>query len=200
MPQSFLYRMTRSLFGIRGAMAVAGAMCLVVTLTPTGMLWAGEMLWAGDVGSIVQQAQQQLTIAIQQAEASLQPHQPGSGHTKQHMQQVINVLEGRNGKNFNAKVESPGDGEGVTKRLEMTAEEVKGGQGSKNLQQALDQTMALVQEAIQHAKRSVQGADVHETHLQAGLAAGLLVAAAGRPDSESPITGSLAYAAKLSRR
>lgn len=194
MPQSFLYRMTRSLFGIRGAMAVAGAMCLVVTLTPAGMLWAG------DVGSIVQQAQQQLTIAIQQAEASLQPHQPGSGHTKQHMQQVINVLEGRNGKNFNAKVESPGDGEGVTKRLEMTAEEVKGGQGSKNLQQALDQTMALVQEAIQHAKRSVQGADVHETHLQAGLAAGLLVAAAGRPDSESPITGSLAYAAKLSRR
>ena len=194
MPQSFLYRMTRSLFGIRGSMAVAGAMCLVVTLTPTGMLWAG------DVGSIVQQAQQQLTIAIQQAEASLQPHQPGSGHTKQHMQQVINVLEGRNGKNFNAKVESPGDGEGVTKRLEMAAEEVKGDQGSKNLQQALDQTMALVQEAIQHAKRSVQGADVHETHLQAGLAAGLLVAAAGRPDSESPITGSLAYAAKLSRR
>lgn len=194
MPQSFLYRMTRSLFGIRGAMAVAGAMCLVVTLTPAGMLWAG------DVGSIVQQAQQQLTIAIQQAEASLQPHQPGSGHTKQHMQQVINVLEGRNGKNFNAKVESPGDGEGVTKRLEMAAEEVKGDQGSKNLQQALDQTMALVQEAIQHAKRSVQGADVHETHLQAGLAAGLLVAAAGRPDSESPITGSLAYAAKLSRR
>ena len=190
MAQSFVYRITRRVLGLRGSTAAASAICLAVALMPAGMSWAE------DVGSLVQQAQQQLTIAIQQAEASLQPHQPGSGHTKQHMQQVINVLEGRNGKNYNAKVESPGDGEGVTKRLKMADEKVKGDHGSKDIQQALDQTMSLVQEAIQHAQRSVQGADVDETHRHAGLTAGLLIAAAGRPDSESPITGSLAYLAK----
>lgn len=164
--------------------------CLACALMSVGTLWAG------DVNSSIQQAPRELNIAIQEAEVSLQPHEPGSGHTKQHMQQVINVLEGPKGKHFNAKAGNPGSGDGVIIVLESARKHLKSGEGSSDLQQALEQTVMLIQEGIQHARRSVQGKGVQETHRQAGLAAGLLVAAAGRPDGESPVTGGLAYAAK----
>jgi hypothetical protein len=158
-----------------------------------------ETVRAAEVGPTLQQAQSQLAIAIQQAEVSLQPHQPGSGHTKQHMQQMLNVIQGRSGKDFNAKVENPGDGKGLTIYLESAQETLKGQHAPSDVQQALAQTMTLVQEAIHHAKRSVQGSNVQETHTHAGLAAGLLVAAAGREESDSPITGCLGYVMNKTR-
>lgn len=189
MPHPKLQLMTRAL-----DMNIRVYSCILACLT-LGFISAGT-LWASDINSSIQQAQQQLNIAIQEAEISLQSHQPGSGHTKQHMQQVINVLEGPNGEHFNAKSGNTGDGDGVIRILESTGDHLKSGEGSSDLQQALEQTLMWIHEAIHHATQSVQGKGVMETHKQAGLAVGLLLAAAGQPNSESPITGGLSYAAK----
>jgi hypothetical protein len=140
-------------------------------------------------GNDLAHARQELQIAIERAERSLAEHQPGSGHTKLHMQQVLNVLEGREGKHFNAKTENPGDGTGVIKHL-AAAE----GMLAPAAQQAIIHARTFIQEAIEHAHRSVRAGGIEETHHHAALAAGLLQAAAGREGSRSPVTGALAYA------
>jgi hypothetical protein len=144
-------------------------------------------------GTDLTKARHELTVAIERAEQSLGEHQPGSGHTKQHMQQVLNVLEGTEGKHFNAKADTPGDGVGVMAYL-MAAE----GKLSPDGRQALMHARTFLEEAIEHAHRSVRGTSIEETHKHAALAAGLLEAAAGREQSRSPVTGALAYAARQS--
>ena len=61
-------------------------------------------------------AKEQLTLALKHAELSLAPHQPGSGWTRLHMQHVLNILEGKDGADYQGKVENPGDGFGVVRR------------------------------------------------------------------------------------
>lgn len=193
MSQSCLFPETIRLFQKKMRALLAIAILLCCGLIPI------QAVRAAEVGPILEQAQQQLAMAVQQAEISLQPHQPGSGHTKEHMQQMLNVLEGQTGKDFSRNSENPGDGEGVMKYLELAQENFKAGLASADVRQALEQTIALVQEATQHAKRSLHGANVQETHAQAGLAAGLAAAALGRHDSHSPVTGGLSYVMKKIR-
>lgn len=42
----------------------------------------------------------------------MKPHQPGSGWTQTHVQQALNVLEGKEEPSYDAKAEDSGDGQG----------------------------------------------------------------------------------------
>ncbi len=139
-------------------------------------------------------ARRELAIAVERAEQSLAAHQPGSGHTKQHMQQVLNVLEGENGTYFNGKVGNPGDGVGVMQYMEKAERAAQQTAVSPDVRQAIHHSKTFTEEAARHARRSVEGTSVEETHRHAALAAGLLQAALGRERSRSPVTGTLTYA------
>ena len=97
------------------------ALLAIVILLCCGLIPIQEVR-AAEVGPLLEQAQQQLAIPVQQAEIALQPHRPGSGHTKEHMQEMVNVLEGQTGKDFRRNSENPGDGEGVMKYLDLVQE------------------------------------------------------------------------------
>lgn len=141
-------------------------------------------------------ARHELGIAIERAERSLAEHQPGSGHTKQHMQQVLNILEGKGGTDFKEKMENLGDGVGVLHYVTAAEQSLKQDKMDPTIQQALAHTRTFLEEAIDHAKRSIQGSGVQETHKHAALTAGLLVAGHGQEQSDSPVTGTLTYAVK----
>lgn len=155
----------------------------------------------------MEQAEMQVKIALELAEQSLDPHKVGSGWTRMHMQQVINVLQGEQGPDFNAKVENPGDGHGAVTYLkaaqEALANDQVGAEIKKTLsdgmthlevKDALSHTTAYLEEATEHAKRSIKGTNVAEVHGHARLAAGILLAALGSAESASPVTGGLRYA------
>ncbi len=186
--------------GILGvsALMVSAAAWLATPVTAT----AGPV-----VTKQIEQAETQLRIALKHAEQSLAPHKVGSGWTRMHMQQVINVLQGEQGADFNAKVENPGDGHGALNYLKAAQDarekdqvgaEVKetlsDTMGYLDVKEALSHTMAYVEEATEHAKRSIKGTNVAEVHGHARLAAGMLVAALGAAESASPVTGGLRHA------
>lgn len=150
---------------------------------------------AGPTGAKqIEQAETQLKIALKLAEQSLAPHKVGSGWTRMHMQQVINVLQGEQGPDFKAKAENPGDGYGAVPYLKAAQEALQNEQVSDEVKGALSHTMAYLEEAAEHAKRSIKGTNVAEVHGHARLAAGMLVAALGAAESASPVTGGLRYA------
>lgn len=152
---------------------------------------------AGPTGAKqIEQAETQLTIALKLAEQSLAPHKVGSGWTRMHMQQVINVLQGEQGPDFNAKVENPGDGHGAVTYLRAAQDAFANDQIGAEDKEALSHTLAYLEEAIEHAKRSIKGTNVAEVHGHARLAAGMLVAALGAAESASPVTGTLQYVKK----
>ncbi|HEY3197017.1 MAG TPA: hypothetical protein VGJ57_03295 [Nitrospirales bacterium] len=136
-------------------------------------------------------AKEQLTIALKHAELSLGPHKPGSGWTRIHMQHVLNILEGKDGADYQKKVENPGDGYGVVRYLKdanaLVAPDGEAAQG-------IEFTFAYLEEAVEHANHALRAPTVKAIHHNAGLVAGMLSAALGRPDSESPVTGTLAFA------
>lgn len=169
-----------------------GLIALIVSVA--AWLAAPAQAFAGPtVTKQIEQAETQLRIALKLAEQSLAPHQVGSGWTRTYMQQVINVLQGEQGTDFNAKVENPRDGHGAVNYLK-SAHEALHDKVDPKLIEALSSTSAYVVEAIEHAKRSIKGANVAEVHGHARLAAGMLSAALGSPDSVSPVTGALQYA------
>jgi hypothetical protein len=59
----------------------------------------------------LKEAKIQLYRAIKDAEASQGPHQPGSGWTKQHLQSVINILEGKQVPDYKMNDAAPIEGE-----------------------------------------------------------------------------------------
>jgi hypothetical protein len=142
----------------------------------------------------IEQAEAQLKIALKHAEQSLAPHQAGSGWTRTKMQQVLNALQGQKGTDFSVKVENPGDGHGAMNYLKAAKDSPQNDQAGVEVKETLSHTMAYLEEAAEHAKRSIKGTNVGEVHGHARLAAGMLVAALGSPDSASPVTGGLRYA------
>jgi hypothetical protein len=167
------------------ALMVSVAAWLATPVTAT----AGPM-----VTKQIEQADTQLRIALKHAEQSLAPHKVGSGWTRTQMQQVVNVLQGEQGPEFNAKVENPGDGHGAMHYLNAAQDVLEKDQVGAEVKQALSYTMAYLEDAAEHAKRSIKGANVAEVHGHARLAAGMLVAALGAAESASPVTGTLRYA------
>lgn len=145
------------------------------------------------VQRVMEQAQRGLQDAIRQAEASLGPHQPGSGHTKVHMQRVVNLLEGADSAAYKALPDEPAPDAAVLPDLKSLRKAMDDHRPSPDAIQALDQTIQYVEAAGRHARQSIQGTSVMEVHEQAGLAAGLLVAARGQSQTNSPITGALSY-------
>lgn len=146
------------------------------------------------VAKQIEQADTQLKIALKHAEQSLAPHKVGSGWTRTQMQQVINVLQGEKGTDFSAKVENPGDGYGAFNYVKAAQDSLRDDQAAAEVKEALSHAMAYVEEAAEHAKRSVRGTNVADVHGHARLAAGMLMAATGSTQSDSPVTGGLQYA------
>ena len=136
-------------------------------------------------------AKEQLTIALKHAELSLGPHKPGSGWTRIHMQHVLNILEGKDGADYQKKVENPGDGYGVVRYLKDANVLVS---PDSEAAQGIEFTFAYIEEAVEHANHALRAPTVKAVHHNAGLVAGMLSAALGRADSESPVTGTLAFA------
>lgn len=112
------------------------------------------------------------------------------------MQQVINVLEGEQGPDVNAKAENPGDGHGAVSYLKTAQDALPNDQAGTEVKEALSHTMAYLEEAAEHAKRSIKGTNVAEVHGHARVAAGMLMAALGSAESASPVTGALQYVEK----
>jgi len=143
--------------------------------------------------SALQAARGQLEIAIKQAEISLGPHQPGSGWTKAHMQNVLNLIEGKDGQDSSARAESLGDGHGVLRYLDEASGLMKESSPAGPLE-ALSHAVAFLGAASDHARGALRAKTISEVHAQARLAAGMLVAARGVPGTDSPVTGALTLA------
>jgi hypothetical protein len=152
----------------------------------------------------LQKAHDQLELAIEQAEKALGPHRKGSGWVRTHMQRVLNVLGGTTSPDyfdkqeapFIEKVGNPGDGHGALMYLEEAREALKAANAPIAVQEAVDHAVTDVSDAIDHARESVHGTGLKQTHGHAAKVAALLVAAHGKGDTESPVTGTLAYAMK----
>ncbi len=156
---------------------------------------AATMVQAADVQKTplaeLSKAKEQLTIALKHAELSLAPHQPGSGWTRLHMQHVLNILEGKEGADYQGKVENPGDGYGVIRHLKDANALV----GPDSLSaQGIEFTFAYLDEAVEHANHALRGATMKAIHHNAGLVGGMVSAALGRADPDSPVTGTLTFA------
>ena len=137
----------------------------------------------------------QLNSAIKEAELSLAHHQPGSGWTKQHMQALLNILEGKQGKDFklmNDTSKKEEDGE-VLPLLTKTREELKASKASVEVIQAMEGTITFIEQAVEHARMALRGKSAADIHGHARMAAGMLVAAAGRSSTDSPVTGNLEF-------
>lgn len=141
-------------------------------------LGVGSAYAAAPGGDVLAKAINQVEQAIAQGETSLGAHQPGSGWTKRHMQEVINLIEASNAVNA-----------GILNALKHI-------KGNLNPDAAVgvDAALAYLQAAAEHAHRSVQAKSVDATHAEARLATGLLVAARGVTGATSPVTGALEYA------
>lgn len=139
-------------------------------------LGAGSAWAAG--GDALTAAIAQVEQAIAKGETSLGPHEPGSGWTKRHMQEVVGLIEGSG----DAKAGVVG-----------TLKQMQGGL-NQDAGAAVDAALAYLQAAAEHARRAVQAKSIDETHAEARLATGLLVAARGVTGAKSPVTGALEYA------
>ncbi|MHB8482666.1 MAG: hypothetical protein ACYDBV_08045 [Nitrospiria bacterium] len=144
------------------------------------------------VNENLQKAIDQLEIAIKQADLSLGPHQPGSGWTKKHMQSLINVIEGKEGLDFRENMENPGDGTGVIHYLNNSKIP-----SNPIMDETLSHALTFIHEAIHHARESVTAKTIDETHEHALMAAGMLIAALGNRQMDSPVTGGIHYALRL---
>src|SRR3569832_1850619 len=60
------------------------------------LCWGAGSAWAAG-GDTLTTAIAQVEQAIAQGETSLGPHEPGSGWTKRHMQEVVGLIEGSGG-------------------------------------------------------------------------------------------------------
>ena len=169
------------------ALLILVSVCLavgVVTIAQAADLEATPL-------ATLSKAKEQLMLALKHAELSLGPHQPGSGWTRIHMQHVLNILEGKDGADYQKKVENPGDGYGVVRYLkDANASVTPDGEAA----QGIEFTFAYLEEAVEHANHALRAPTVKAIHHNAGLVAGMLSAALGRPESESPVTGTLAFA------
>jgi hypothetical protein len=163
--------------------------CLLGSALPTAQ--AGDR--PATALAALSKAKEQLTIALQHAELSLGPHKPGSGWTRIHMQHVLNILEGKDGADYQKKVENPGDGYGVVRYLKDANASVS---QDSEAAQGIEFTFAYLEEAVEHANHALRAPTVKAIHHNAGLVAGMLSAALGRPDSESAVTGTLGFALK----
>lgn len=152
----------------------------------------------------LQQAHDQLELAIEQTEKALGPHRKGSGWVRAHMQRVLNVLGGTYSPDYfdnfqppsTEKVGNPGDGHGVLMYLEEAQEALKAGNAAAAVQEAVGHAITHTSDAMEHAHESVHGTGIKQTHEHAAKVAALLVAAHGKGDADSPVTGTLAYAMK----
>lgn len=152
--------------------------CVFILLMIMG---AAPAVWAADATTAaLSKATQQVEEAIVKGEISLGPHLPGSGWTKNHMRQALALIEG----------EKSGDGGviGLLKNAQAGLGEDAGA--------AVHAALLYLQAAAEHAKRAVSAKSIDETHAEATLATGLLVAARGNSDSKSPVTGALVFAAR----
>jgi hypothetical protein len=136
--------------------------------------------------------QEQLALALKHAELSLTT-QADKGWTRVHMQHVLNILEGKGGAYYQKKVENPGDGYGALQYLKdanaLVAPDSKAAQG-------IEFTFAYLNEAVEHANHALRADTTKTMERNAGLVVGMITAALGRADSETPIVGTLAYTLK----
>ena len=152
----------------------------------------------------LQKAHDQLELAIDQTEKALGPHRKGSGWVRAHMQRVLNVLGGAQSPDYfdqfqppaTEKIGNPGDGHGALMYLEEAQEALKAGNAPAAVQEAVNHAITHASAAVESASESVHGTGIKQTHESAAKVAALLVAAHGKGDADSPVTGTLAYAMK----
>ena len=107
------------------------------------------------------------------------------------MQHVLNILEGTDGADYQGKVENPGDGYDVVRYLK-DANALVG--PDSPAAQGIEFTFAYLDEAVEHANHVLRAKTTKAIHRNAGMVVGMLSAALGRADSDSPATGTLAFA------
>ena len=141
------------------------------------LCWGAGSAWAagGDT----------LTTAIAQVEqvfvfgvSLFGPHEPGCGWFFCLLFVVVGLIEGS------------GD---ARSGVVGTLKQMQGGL-NQEAAAAVDAALAYLQAAAEHARRAVQAKSIDETHAEARLATGLLVAARGVAGAKSPVTGALEYA------
>lgn len=195
--------MTRSGGRVKSGRVTGALMMLALGWAVSPLLVSAED--AGEKAKAsLQKAHDQLEIAIAQTEMALGPHRKGSGWVRTHMQRVLNVLGGtaspdyfdKHEAPFLEKVGNPGDGHGALMYLEEAREALKEANAPVAVQEAVDHAVTHVSDAVDHARESVHGTGLKQTHGHAAKVAALLVAAHGKSDADSPVTGTLAYAMK----
>jgi hypothetical protein len=80
--------------------------------------------------------------------------------------------------------------------LEEVQEMLKAGNAPVAVQEAVGHARTHASAAVEHAHESVRGTGIKQTHEHAATVAALLVAVHGKGDTDSPVTGTLAYAMK----
>jgi len=158
--------------------------------------------WKAKARPLIEKAHAQMELALTEAEKALGPHRKGSAWVRTHMQRTVNILGGAKSpayfdgfrEPFKEKVGNPGDGTGLIHYLEQAEMILQDHQAPRGVQQALDFSLKHTLQAIEHANESVAGTGIRQTHSHAGTVAALLVAAHGKSDTGSPVTGTLTYA------
>jgi hypothetical protein len=138
-------------------------------------------------------AKDQIMLALKHAELSLASHEAGGRQTRIHLQHVLNILQGKGGADYQKKVENPGDGYGVLQYLKDANALVK---PDSTAAQGIEFTFAYLHEAVEHANHARRADTMKAMYRNAGLVAGMLSAALGRPESETPVTGTLSFTLK----
>lgn len=191
-----------------GRRMTSGSVIGILVVLALGWVVTPVVAAAEDVGekakASLQKAHDQLELAIEQTEIALGPHRKGSGWVRTYMQRTLNVLGGamspdyfdRHEAPFFEKVGNPGDGHGALMYLEEARQALKDANAPVSLQEAIDRAVTHLSDAVDYARESVHGTGLKQTHGHADKVAALLVAAHGKGDTDSPVTGTLAYAMK----
>ncbi|GJL61607.1 MAG: hypothetical protein NPIRA04_02610 [Nitrospirales bacterium] len=178
-----------------------GMMVVAFTLSLAGPSLATDD-WKAKVKPLIEKAHTQMELALTEAEEALGPHRKGSAWVRTHMQRAVNILGGSKSPAyfegfrdpFQEKVGNPGDGTGLIPYLEQAEIVLQDNQAPRKVQQAIDFALKHTLQAIEQANESVAGAGIRQTHTHAGTVAAMLVAAHGKNDTGSPVTGTLTYA------
>lgn len=171
-----------------------------------GMLLGGALL-APSVGigshenaparELVDKALRQLNLALQQA--VLAQLRPSPAEVQIHAQVVLNLLQGRNGPDYNvATAPDPGDGIGVIPYVEqLQAEPVLQGESNESLQLNLENVLSYLQQAVDYAKMALNERSLTQAHRQMRQALAFLSAAKGREQEITVAGGLLVLRARL---
>ena len=180
------------ILGLKGMVGI-GLMSWALLMPSIGIGSHGESL----ARDLVDKALRQLNLAIQQA--VLAQLRPSPAEVQVHAQVVLNLLQGRNGPDYNAvTAPDPGDGVGVIPYVqELQAQPIFQGESNESVQLNLENVLVYLRQAVDYAKMALSERSLTQARHQMRQALAFLSAAKGREREITVAGGLLVLRARL---